>query len=55
MSQLRAVEMELIEGRRVPVLALEQLLEIKAYLSRPKDKVVEAELRAIVKLLEEER
>jgi hypothetical protein len=48
---LRSVELELIEHRNVRVLALDQLIEVKAHLRRPKDKVVEAELRAIAELL----
>ncbi len=44
---LETVEMELVEDRKVRVLALDQLIAVKAYLRRPKDKIVEAELRAI--------
>ena len=44
---LRSTLMELTEGRVVPVLELDQLIEVKAFLTRPKDKIVEAELRAI--------
>lgn len=51
-SSLRSVQVELVEGRMVDVLELSQLLEVKAHLNRPKDKVVEAELRAIVELLD---
>jgi hypothetical protein len=46
-SALEAVMLELVEGRSVPVLALDALIEVKAHLRRPKDKVVELELRAI--------
>jgi hypothetical protein len=46
-DELETVEMELMPGRQVPVLSLDQLIEVKAHLHRPKDKVVEAELRAI--------
>lgn len=46
-EDLRWIEVELVEGRAVRVLDLDQLIEIKAYLRRPKDKVVELELRAI--------
>jgi hypothetical protein len=49
-DQLEAVEMELVQDRWVRVLALDQLIEVKAHLRRPKDKVVEAELRAIREL-----
>lgn len=45
--QLRSTEMELAADRRAHVIDLDQLIEIKAYLTRPKDKVVEAELRAL--------
>ena len=48
---LESVELELLEGRNVPVLTLEQLLAVKAHLRRPKDRVVEAELRAIAEML----
>ena len=51
-SSLRSVQVELVEGRMIDVLELSQLLEVKAHLNRPKDKVVEAELRAIAELLE---
>ncbi len=44
---LRFVDLELIPGRTFRVLALDQLIETKARLGRPKDRVVEAELRAI--------
>jgi hypothetical protein len=46
-DQLAWNEFELIEGRSVRVLDLDQLIEIKAHLRRPKDKLVELELRAI--------
>ena len=45
---LDAVEIELLPGRTLRVLSLEQLIAVKAHLNRPKDKVVEAELRAIL-------
>ena len=40
-------EVELVPGVFARVIALDQLIEIKAHLNRPKDKLVEAELRAI--------
>jgi hypothetical protein len=46
-ERLKWIEAELVEGRSVRVLDLDQLIEIKAHLRRPKDKVVELELRAI--------
>lgn len=46
-DQLEMVAMELMPGRQVPVLSLDQLIEVKTHLRRPKDKIVEAELRAI--------
>lgn len=46
-DRLETVEVELMPGRAVPVLSLDQLIEVKAHLHRPKDKIVEAELRAI--------
>jgi hypothetical protein len=45
--ELRMVELSLVDARVVRVLALDQLIEVKAHLRRPKDKIVEAELRAI--------
>jgi len=54
LADVHAVEMELVKGRRVLVIALERLLATKSYLERPKDTVVEAELRAIAEPLEEE-
>ncbi|MBN1944336.1 MAG: hypothetical protein JW797_01615 [Bradymonadales bacterium] len=39
--------LELLEGRRFPVLSLEQLITVKQHLGRPKDLLVAAELRAI--------
>jgi hypothetical protein len=39
--------MELVEGIRSRVISLEQLIEVKALLTRPQDKDVESELRAI--------
>lgn len=50
---LKTVELELVEGRAVRVLELDQLIEVKAHLNRPKDKIVEAELRAIRNRLQE--
>lgn len=49
-DELEAVELELLEGTSVRVLTLEQLIAVKTHLSRRKDKVVEAELRAIADL-----
>lgn len=46
-DDLESVEMELLEGRMFKVISLDQLIAIKAYLNRPKDKIVEAELRAV--------
>lgn len=46
-SSLSAVELELLSGRMFRVLTLDQLIEVKAYLGRPKDRIVEVELRAI--------
>lgn len=47
LEALDTVEMELIEGRRVRVLTLDQLIEVKAHTGRRKDLIVEQELRAI--------
>ena len=44
---LEVEELELLEGRFVPVLGLDQLIEAKQHLGSPKDKLVETELRAI--------
>jgi hypothetical protein len=44
---LQAVTMELLAGKMFRVLTLDQLIQVKAHLRRPKDKIVEAELRAI--------
>jgi predicted nucleotidyltransferase len=44
---LATVEMELVEGKRFPVLSLDQLIEVKSFVGRPKDRIVEMELRAI--------
>ena len=46
-SDLETVALELVPGRQVRVLSLEQLIEVKAHLRRPKDKIVERELRTI--------
>lgn len=44
---IEAVEMQLLPEQSVRVISLDQLIEIKTYLRRPKDKIVEAELRSI--------
>jgi hypothetical protein len=44
---LETVELPLLPERPVPVLSLDQLIAVKAHLQRPKDKIVEAELRSI--------
>jgi predicted nucleotidyltransferase len=46
-GDLKVVEMELVQGLRFRVIALDQLIEIKASLGRPQDKDVERDLRAI--------
>ncbi|KIG16259.1 hypothetical protein DB30_04719 [Enhygromyxa salina] len=46
-EDIDAIEMELLPGQPVQVLSLDQLIEVKAHLQRPKDKIVEAELRSI--------
>lgn len=46
-ESLRSVELEVVEGRRCQVLDLDQLIEVKAFVGRPKDRIVEQELRAI--------
>lgn len=46
-ESLMTVEMELVEGRRFQVLSLDQLIEVKSFVGRPKDRIVEMELRAI--------
>jgi predicted nucleotidyltransferase len=46
-EDLETVELDLLEGRTFRVLSLDHLIAVKAYLSRAKDKTVEAELRAI--------
>lgn len=46
-DQLMSSPMPLAENRTASVIELDQLIEIKAFLSRRKDKLVEAELRAI--------
>lgn len=46
-ARLETIDAELLPGRHVRVLSLDQLIEVKAHLRRPKDKIVEAELRAI--------
>ena len=44
---LRTIPIELPNRRVVPVLELDQLIEVKSFLTRPKDRIVAAELRAI--------
>lgn len=44
---LRSVELEVVEGRRFQVLDLDQLIEVKAFVARPKDLIVAQELRAL--------
>lgn len=39
--------LELLPGKHFQVLSLEQLIAVKAHLRRPKDRIVEMELRAI--------
>jgi hypothetical protein len=46
-ADLSSCELELLEGKLFRVLELDALIEVKAFLQRPKDKIVEAELRAI--------
>jgi predicted nucleotidyltransferase len=46
-DDLETVEMELVAGRRFRVISLDQLIAIKAALTRPQDKDVERDLRAI--------
>lgn len=46
-SDLEVVELELVAKRMFKVLSLDQLIEVKSALTRPKDREVEAELRAI--------
>lgn len=50
-EDLVTVDMELVEGRHFKVLALDQLIEVKTRLRRPKDRTVETELRAIREML----
>ena len=49
-ERVESVEMELVEGLRSRVISLDQLIEVKAWLTRPQDKDVERELRAIREL-----
>lgn len=49
-ESLAAVSMELLPSRSFRVLGLEQLIAVKAHVGRPKDKLVEAELRALLRL-----
>jgi predicted nucleotidyltransferase len=44
---LHSVEMESDDGRRYRVLDLDQLIEVKAFVGRPKDRIMERELRAL--------
>jgi predicted nucleotidyltransferase len=46
-EMLQTVELELLPGERFRVLSLDQLITVKAHLGRPKDRLVEGELRAI--------
>lgn len=46
-ESLRSVEITMADGRQVRVLDLDQLIEVKAFVGRPKDRIVEQELRAI--------
>lgn len=46
-EELESVGVELLPDRKVDVLSLDQLIAVKASLRRPKDKLVEAELRAL--------
>jgi hypothetical protein len=46
-EQLRSITMPIIGENPVSVIDLDQLIEIKAHVGRPKDKIVEVELRAI--------
>jgi predicted nucleotidyltransferase len=50
---VESVEMEIVPGRRFRVISLDQLIEIKAALTRPQDEDVERDLRAIRALREE--
>lgn len=45
--ELQVVELSLVDDRIVRVLSLDQLIEVKAHVRRPKDRIVGAELRAI--------
>lgn len=44
---LPTVERTFGDGLVIPVLSLDALIEVKAYVGRPKDRAVEAELRAV--------
>ncbi len=46
-EEIESEPMELLPGRRFQVMSLDQLIAVKAHLRRPKDKLVERELRAI--------
>lgn len=45
------IELELLEGRSFRVLTLDQLIEVKESLGRPKDRIVAQELRKLRSLL----
>jgi hypothetical protein len=46
-ERLETVELELLPGAPFRVLSIDQLITVKAHLGRPKDRLVEGELRAI--------
>jgi len=46
-ESLETVELELVNGRRFRVLSLDQLIAVKSFVGRPKDRLVEMELRVI--------
>ncbi len=46
-AAVESLSMELVPGRAFRVITLEQLIEVKAHLRRPKDNLVAHELRAI--------
>ncbi len=46
-ARLRTSDLELVPGKLFRVLEIDQLIEVKAHLGRPKDRLVEAELVAI--------
>jgi len=47
----RATDLEVLD-RRCRVISIDDLIAVKAHVARPKDKLVEAELRAIRDRLE---